>query len=171
MNRTEVTNLCRTVKALCPSQVFDQFTPDAWALVLGAYSYDDAQQAIREIAGAPLDLGKSRYIEPGHIIAGVRRIRGKRLEATPMPSPPAGLTDAGYIAWDRETREAIASGTYSAQPSDRTPADPERVRAILAGATAKRAENATEATTDDTAAEKRRQIDALNARIAKEAAS
>lgn len=135
MNRTEVTSLCRMVKALCPSQAFDQYTPDAWALVLDGYSYADAQQAVREIAGAPLDLGKARYIEPGHIIAGIRHIRGKRLEATPMPSPPGGLTDAEYIAWDRGTREAIAAGTYAPEPTNYTPASPKRIREILASAT------------------------------------
>ena len=31
MNRTEIVQLCRLVKAVCPSQAIDQFTPDALA--------------------------------------------------------------------------------------------------------------------------------------------
>ena len=175
MNRTEVTNICRLVKALCPSQVFDQYTPDAWAIVLETHDYTDAQQAIRDIASAPLDPGKSRYIEPGHIIAGIRRIRSKRLEATPLPTPPDGLTVAESVEWQRRTRDQIAAGTYRPEPAQIATADPERVRAILATATSKPSKPSeatsgrleTDEPTDAAAleAERRRQLAAIKARI------
>lgn len=110
MIHTEVAKLCRLVKACCPSQAFDEFTVDAWALILAPWSYDDAKRAVQEIVSAPLDPGKARYIEPGHIITGIHRIRGRRLAETPMPEPPAALPVAEYQEWLRQTREAIASG-------------------------------------------------------------
>lgn len=111
MNTAEVLQLCRLVKACCPSQVFDAYTPDAWALILGGYDYDDAKRAVAEMVSAPLDPGKARYIEPGHIIGGIGRIRRQRLEGA-MPEPPSGLGTDDYLAWLRTTRAAVASGTY-----------------------------------------------------------
>ncbi|MBC7955291.1 MAG: hypothetical protein H7Y33_05400 [Cytophagales bacterium] len=117
MNTAEVIALCKMVKAFCPSQQFDQYTPDAWALLLGDQPFDDARAAIIEIGRRPLEPGKSNYIEPGHIIGGIKRIRAKRLEATPIPAPPAALeTPAEQIAWQRHAREQIAAGTFVAQP-------------------------------------------------------
>ena len=115
MNALEVIQICRLVKALCPSQTFDEYTPDAWAIVLEPYSYTDAKTAIATIAGAPLEPGKSRYIEPGHIIDGIQRIRRKRLEDS-MPEPPSGLDPDAYLAWLRTTKAAVANGTYQPQP-------------------------------------------------------
>ncbi|SDD42661.1 hypothetical protein [Auraticoccus monumenti] len=79
MNRTETLLLLRKVKAYCPSQVMDELTPDAWAEVLSGISFANADLALRHIVGAPLELGRSRYVEPGHIIAGVRSIIARRL--------------------------------------------------------------------------------------------
>lgn len=117
MNAAEILQVCRLVKALCPSQTFDEFTPDAWTLVLGRFGYADAKQALAEIASAPLEPGRSRYIEPGHIVGGINRIRSKRVADTMFPEPPAGLTAAEYATWENRTREAIASGTY--RPTER----------------------------------------------------
>ncbi len=112
MNRLDAVKLCQLVKACCPSQQFDEYTPDAWALILGRYSFDDARHAVEEIVSAPLELGRSRYIEPGHIVTVINRARGVRLGSTPMPAPPAGLDPAEYATWHNRTREAIANGTY-----------------------------------------------------------
>ena len=94
MSPEETVALCRLVKAICPSQALDQYTPDAWALVLRHIDYNDAKQAVIDIASRPLEPGKSRYIEPGHIIGGVRRIRSQRIEDYGPVSPPAGLDTA-----------------------------------------------------------------------------
>ena len=133
MIQTEIVMLCRLVKASCPSQVFDEFTPEAWGMVLSGYRYEDAKAAVAAIVGAPLDQGKSRYIEPGHIIAGIHRIRRERLEAFPAVTPPPGLDVRGYGDWSRRTRAAIADGTYCA-PDDAPPADPERIAALVMAA-------------------------------------
>ena len=114
MSPEETIALCRLVKAVCPSQALDQYTPDAWALILRHIDYNDAKQAVIDIASQPLELGKSRYIEPGHIIGGVRRIRSQRIEDYGPVSPPAGLDTAGYMEWLRETRHMIGSGVEMA---------------------------------------------------------
>lgn len=110
MNAAEALKLCRLVKALCPSQAIDEYTPEAWAVILANTPFADAQQAVKDLASLPLDPGKARYIEPGHIIGGVRRIQAKRLEANPLPTPPAGLSPSDYLAWERSMREQIAAG-------------------------------------------------------------
>lgn len=132
----EILDLCRLVKACCPSQQLDAYTPDAWVLILGKYSFDDARQAVLEIVSAPLDLARSRYVEPGHIVTGINRIRGRRLEATPMPIPPAGLDPAEYSDWHNRTREAIANGTLRDVVIELPgPAELGRFRELLADAT------------------------------------
>ena len=168
MNAAEVLQLCRLVKACCPSQTIDQYTPDAWLAILGRYDYRDAQQAVYDLASAPLEPGRSRYIEPGHIIGGVQRIRGKRLDLTPLPAPPAGLDSADYLAWSVQAREAIASGRYA--PTETAPAIPapeglaDLVRAAqpraLAAATAPDGPRVTE---EQIEAERTRQLAALAA--------
>ena len=117
MNRADVVKLCRLVKTLCPAQALDQYTPDAWAIVLGHLDYTDAKQAVGSLASLPLEPGRARYIEPGHIIAEVRRIQDRRLADAPMIDPPAGLGPVEYLDWLRTTRRQIAAGTY--QPPER----------------------------------------------------
>ena len=111
MTPNETIALCRYVKAICPSQALDQYTPDAWHLILGHLEYDDAKLAVTQIASLDLEPGKARYIEPGHILATVKRIRAKRLDDYgPIDNPPAGLNAAEYLTWLRTTRNAIANG-------------------------------------------------------------
>lgn len=116
MIASEVLQLCRLVKACCPSQTFDQYTPDAWGLILGRFAFEDAKLAVAAMVSAPLDPGKSRYLEPGHIIGGIMRLRNTRLQSTAFPEPPAGLDALEYSEWAGYVREAIAGGTYQAEP-------------------------------------------------------
>ena len=134
MNRTEAARLCRLVKACCPSQAIDEYTPDIWGEILASYAYADAAHVVRDLVGQPLEPGKSRYIEPGHIIGGIRRMRTQRLTEAPPSDPPSGLSAAEYCAWQRQQRLAVAAGRA---PMTRpvAPANPERVAAILRAAT------------------------------------
>ena len=132
MSPEETVALCRLVKAICPSQALDQYTPDAWALILRHIDYNDAKQAVIDIASRPLEPGKSRYIEPGHIIGGVRRIRAKRIEDYGPVSPPAGLDTAGYMDWLRETRHLIGSGLPPARQAVEVTAVPNGAELIAA---------------------------------------
>jgi len=167
VNTTEILQICRMVKAFCPSQQFDQYTPDAWTLVLSDQPFEDAKQAIVDIARAPLDMGKSRYIEPGHIIGVILRIRARRLAEAGTPSPPAGLDADEYLRWHRQTNHAIATGTLGPLEVESTPADPERVRAIideaLPGRRATVTPLPTPQTDDDVEAERARQLAAIEA--------
>lgn len=171
MNAAEVLQLCRLVKACCPSQVLDEFTPQAWTLILGSYPYEDAKAAVAEIVSAPLEPGKSRYIEPGHIIGGVKRIRAQRLEVTPVPPPPTEIeSPADQIAWQRKAREQIANGTFVA------PEEPKAIMSVPAGSwrdlirssdpdapNATKPERRTEISAADAEAERARQLAALEA--------
>lgn len=135
MNREEAVKLCRLVKTVCPAQAVDPWTPDAWVLILGAHSYDDAKRAVAEIASLPLDQGKARYIEPGHIIWQVLRIRDQRLASIPMPDPSPGLDVGQYLDWLRGTKRAIASGTYTPPPEPKQIASREQIAALIHQAT------------------------------------
>lgn len=112
MNAAEVARLCRAVKAFCPSQAMDAATPEAWELVLGELSFTDARDAVVRLAALPTEPGRSRYIEPGHIISEIRKIQRDRLAATEVPPPPPGLTPTAGILWQRRVRAEIAAGTY-----------------------------------------------------------
>src|SRR5689334_9616752 len=99
MNKTEAVVLCRYVKALCPAQAFDEFTPDAWADVMWDIAAADAKQAVQEMIRAG-----EKFIDPGAIIGRVRKIRQKRcMEFPGNPTPPHGLTDSEYSEWHRGT--------------------------------------------------------------------
>ena len=110
MNVHETQQLCRLVACFCPSQKFDQHSPAAWALVLSKVSFDDAQEAVTNLAGLPLEPGKARYIEPGHIIGETKRIRDKRLSASVAKEPPPEVADdpEAYVAWLRASRANAA---------------------------------------------------------------
>ena len=132
MSPEETVALCRLVKAICPSQALDQYTPDAWALILRHIDYNDAKQAVIDIASRPLEPGKSRYIEPGHIIAQVRRIRAQRLADHGPLIPPPGLDGTTeYLAWIRQASAVVASGGSLPTPPA-VAADPGRSAAAIA---------------------------------------
>lgn len=117
MNRQEATVALRKTLAYCPSQSMTELTPDAWAEALDDIRLKDALEAVRIIGRRELEPGKSRYIEPGHIRAEVRRIRAERLANHDPIEPPPGLSPAGYIEWHRSTQGAIASGRVIDAPA------------------------------------------------------
>lgn len=110
MNLTEATQLLRAVKAFCPSQQIDTFTFEAWAAALDDVRYSDASQAVVRLAKRDLEPGQSRYIEPGHVRAEVKRLRRERLDKHPHVEPPSGLDAAEFLAWQRGVRARIADG-------------------------------------------------------------
>ena len=134
MTPDEALKLCRLVKAACPSQALDQYTPDAWHMILAGIAYDDAKLAVAHLAGLDLEPGRSRYIEPGHIIAEVKRIRAKRIDDYGPVDPPAGLDSEEYLRWLRGTNDAIASGRAPARKQLRdNPDGVRRFRALTDG--------------------------------------
>jgi hypothetical protein len=112
MNNNEVLVLLRKVKAYCPAQAIDKYTPEAWAEALGDVAFDSANEALVRICKQPLEVGRSRFIEPGHLIGEVRRIERERLAAYGTPIPPEHIIEpADYSAWMRHAVRAIADGT------------------------------------------------------------
>lgn len=72
MTELELAKLIRFVKALCPAQKFDEYTPDAWELILGDMQFDDAKDALKKLGG------ELRFISPADIAQEVRRVRNVR---------------------------------------------------------------------------------------------
>lgn len=114
MNTAEAILLLRKVKAHCPSQKIDEYTPEAWAEVLDGVDFRDANEAVVAICKAPLEIGKARYIEPGHIIGEVGRIRSSRIGRYGPIEIPADMDpdpfNGSEIHYLKIVRGRIASG-------------------------------------------------------------
>ena len=112
---------------------YDNRKPDAdqakaWALVLDGYRFEDCRDAI------VAHYRTSReWIMPADVIAGVKRIRNKRVtDFGPLPDHPASVNPDSaeqYGRWLRETTEAIADGTYRRE--DIAPAAVETNRDVI----------------------------------------
>jgi hypothetical protein len=103
VNEEEIAALLRMVKALCPAQRFDEFTPDAWLLVLDEVSFADARDALK-----PLALAQP-FIAPTDIAKHVRRVRNERIGRLPQPVPNEvpGVNEREELL---AVRRAIADG-------------------------------------------------------------
>jgi len=92
MKDTETVLLTRYVKACCPQQHFDSYTPDAWHKLLGDLLFADCEAAVTELA-------KSQpFIAPCDIRAEVKRVREARILTAEIPAPPPELTYAARVA-------------------------------------------------------------------------
>lgn len=126
MNKTEAITLCRFVKACCPQQTLDEYTPDAWAMLLDDVRFNDAREAVTDLAK------RQNFISPAEIRLTVANIRRDRLNHAPDYQPPPGLTDAEYIGWLKQTRRLIADGEPVTDYAHELPA--RNVKALVAGA-------------------------------------
>lgn len=107
MNNQETVKLTRLVKAVCPQQAMDEYTADAWCELLADLRMEDCTEAVKA-------LGQTQpFIAPSEVRAQVRKIRAERIERTELPAPHPDLTPLETIEWLRETRKAIADGTYT----------------------------------------------------------
>jgi len=84
---SEAVALTRYVKACCPQQQIDQYTPDAWHDLLGDLELADCLTAVREVCK------RQPFIAPAEIRAEIRRARNDRLAREIVSAPPAELTD------------------------------------------------------------------------------
>ena len=107
MNSREAVLLVRYVRALCPSQKIDEFTPDAWFDILAAYDLDACRSACAALAH------RQPFIAPSEIITEVRRERRARLENFAYEPPPVEQ-DPRYIQRLRGQLRAVASGEVPA---------------------------------------------------------
>lgn len=62
------------MKALCPAQAIDRFTPPAWYSVLEKYGFEDASGAVRRLADT------HRFIAVADIIGELARVHNLELE-------------------------------------------------------------------------------------------
>lgn len=93
MTPQEAVALCRFTAACCPAQKFDEFTPDAWGLLLADVRFVDAKDAVVAIAR------KSPWCAPAEIIAEVKKVRAKRIDEHGPITPPAALDPIEEAAW------------------------------------------------------------------------
>jgi len=83
----EAVALTRYVRACCPQQAIDEYTPDVWHDLLGDLAYDDCETAAAAVAK------RQPFVAPAEIRAEVRRLRDERLAREIPAAPPAGLAD------------------------------------------------------------------------------
>lgn len=87
MTPKETLLLVRYVKACCPQQAMDEYTPDAWHELLGDLGFEDCKTAATAVAR------RQPFVAPSEIRAEVRQIHSERLARNPVPAPPAELLD------------------------------------------------------------------------------
>ena len=107
MKPDEAVALCRFTAACCPSQKFDEYTPDAWGLLLEDVRFVDAKDAVTTVAR------KQPWVSPAEIIAEVKKMRRKRIDEFGPITPPADLDPddtAAYREWWANVQKAIADG-------------------------------------------------------------
>jgi hypothetical protein len=98
MTPREIVSVVGIVKALCPAQKIDEYTPDAWAMVIGDLPFEDVKEAVVRIAG------REPFISVAHIRQEVRRIRADRLERVPETALPDADPD-NVREWQAALRE------------------------------------------------------------------
>lgn len=108
MNQDEALRLLRMVKAISPAQAVDDYSPEAWALILRNHRYADAETALEQLGG------EQEYIHVSHIVARIKRIRRDRIDDYgTLPDPPSSLDPSdtrAYTAWLARTTRDIADG-------------------------------------------------------------
>lgn len=110
MTPDETVVLARYVRALCPQQKFDEYTPDAWHDVLGDYRLDAARAAAAAVAK------QQPFVSPAEIIEEIRKQRDARADSFQGPGLPAEVPDAdpddvpAYLAALRAQRTRAAEG-------------------------------------------------------------
>lgn len=131
MTPLEAAALCRFTKAVCPQQAIDEYTPDAWHLLLEDLRFEDAKAGV--VAAGRL----KPFVSPAEIREQVRRIRTDRIrEYGVLPVPPEGLSGAEQLAWTRDLIRRIGDGEDVPKPPELEPSREhiEKRDALLAGA-------------------------------------
>jgi hypothetical protein len=106
----ETVVLARYVRALCPRQKFDEYTPDAWHDVLADFGLADARAAAAAVAR------KQPFVSPAEIIAEIRKQRDDRADGFQGPGLSAEVPDAdpddvqAYLSALRGLRTRAADG-------------------------------------------------------------
>jgi len=115
MTPLEATTLCRLAKAMCPQQAVDEFTPDAWHLLLDDLRFEDAKAALVAVCRV------QPFVAPAEIRAEVKRIRSKRIKEFGPYDVPSGLDSREYGEFLRATNQRIADGEIESAAELATP--------------------------------------------------
>lgn len=116
MDREHAVAVLRKVIAYCPAQKLNDDSRNAWAEALANVQFQDALDAVAIIGGRPLEPGDQLWIQPGHVISEVRRLRHARIESTEAALTGAPTDPAEYLTWLRRSRGELGDGDY--QPPD-----------------------------------------------------
>jgi hypothetical protein len=111
MTPVDTVTLCRLARAAAPQQAFDEYTPEIWYGVLGAYPLDDCKAALMAV------IAMKPFVSPSEILTEVKRIRKARVDAFgPLPPPPPDQPDDPrvYAAWKGDMVRRIADGDGAA---------------------------------------------------------
>ena len=150
MKQLETVLVLKKLGAFQPNQQFDDDTHKAWAEKLRALDFEDALDAVGNLAVAPRMPGQPFLIELRDVWAEVGRIRAARLQSRRhlLPDPPSGLDAAQYREWLQAIEGPASERDWT--PPDAaaelprrdvlaltggkpgTPADPDTIRAIRA---------------------------------------
>ncbi|MFI9204018.1 hypothetical protein [Streptomyces sp. NPDC053048] len=112
MNAEETVALTRYVRAICPGQRIDEYTPDAWHDVLAPYELADARAAVVAL----VDSG-AVFVGVGEITTKIRQTRAHRVRHIHGPGQSPEIPDAdpddvtAYLAALRAQRIRAASAT------------------------------------------------------------
>jgi len=107
MTPKEAVLLTRYVKACCPQQQIDEYTPDAWHDILGDLRLEDCRAAVAAIKQ------RTVFVDPSEIRAEVKYMRQQRIrDAGGIPAPPPELLDdpPAYRAALRAAAVALGDG-------------------------------------------------------------
>lgn len=121
MNLTETVRLLRIVVALAPSQKVDEFTPDAWQIVLSDLSYDECAAAIGRVAR------RQPYVAPSDIVGEVLCSRRDRAARLPLGAVPDADPDD-----PRAYTAALRHGRYRLPGPDAIERGRDAVAALVA---------------------------------------
>ena len=119
---------------LSMASAFDNRKPDAdaaraWSAALDGLRFEDCRDALIEHYKTSTD-----YLMPVLIRTAVRRIRSKRIAEVGDLIPPPGLSELEQRQWLRDAKRRIGDGeTFT--PPQLPPANPRRLRELLATAT------------------------------------
>lgn len=113
-----------------------------WHDVLWGIRYEDAMDAARNLARRP---GGAHLLVPGDLVAEVRKVRGARIGNRRPPAPPVQLPPDQDLTFQRvylmalgdgqseNVADAAACEAVGQVRQELPPADPGRLKALLAG--------------------------------------
>lgn len=120
MTPAESLALTRFVRAACPQQKFDEYTPDAWHELLGDLAAPDCRDAAK-------NLGRRQtFISPAEIRTEVRRIRADRIRAVPATALEPVDVDPDDVHAYKAAHRAIIRSVGDGNPPPATPQLPAR---------------------------------------------